>query len=179
MDAVRDRGADVSIDDLATHVGVSKPVLYSEFGDKKGIADAIAVHLAEGIEREVMATIDIRPGFDIESGIRVVIGSLVDLVVSEPELYAFIVRSIRISDRGLLDNALVRAIHQRARLLVAMIAPGASNELVQVLSDGLFGFVFGSIESWYETRPTDRDVLVEALTVVIRNGIQAVTDDLA
>lgn len=179
MDAVRELGPEVSIDDLASHVGVSKPVLYSEFGDKTGISDAIAVYLAEGIEREVLSTIDIRRGFDIEPGIRVVLGSLVDLVTSEPELYAFIVRSIRASDRGLLDNALVRAIHDRARLLIALIAPGASNEMVEVLSDGLFGFVFGSIESWYEKRPTPKDELVQALTVVIRNGIRAVTDELA
>lgn len=178
MDAVRRLGPEVSIDDLAAHVGVSKPVLYSEFGDKNGIADAIAVHLAEGIERGVLAVVEIRPGFDIEQAIRVIIGSLVDLVVDEPELYAFIVRSIRSSDRGILDNALVRAIHKRARVLIAVIAPGASNEVVGVLSDGLFGFVFGSIESWYHARPMPKDDLVHALTVVIRNGIQAVTDEL-
>lgn len=178
MDAVRELGPEVSIDDLAAHIGVSKPVLYSEFGDKTGISDAIAVHLAEGIEREVLSTVDVRQPFDIELATRVVITSLVDLVVREPELYAFIVRSIRSSDRGLLDNALVRAIHKRARVLVALIAPDASNEMVEVLSDGLFGFVFGSIESWYGTRPTPKDELVHALTVVIRNGIQAVTDDL-
>lgn len=178
MDAVRQLGPEVSIDDLAAHVGVSKPVLYSEFGDKTGISDAIAVHLAEGVERSVLAAVEIRRGFDIEKAIRVVIGGLIDLIVDEPELYAFIVRSIRSSDRGILDNALVRAIHERVRILIAVIAPGASNEVVEVLSDGLFGFVFGSIESWYDNRPMPKDDLVQALTVVIRNGIQAVTDEL-
>lgn len=179
MAAVRDHGPDVSIDDLADHVGVSKPVLYSEFGDKNGIADAIAVYLAQAIERDVLATVDIREGFDIEATIRTVIDGLIDLVVREPELYGFIVRAIRISDRGFLDNALVRVIHRRATILVGLIAPGASDEMVTVLTDGLFGFVFASIESWYDSRPTTRDELVQALTVVIRNGIQAVTDELA
>lgn len=179
MDAVRSLGPDVSIDDLASHVGVSKPVLYSEFGDKHGIADAIAVHLAHGVEAEVLSKVEIAPGIDIESAIRAVIEGLIDLVVREPQLYGFIVRAIRVSDHGFLDNALVRVIHRRAAILVGLVAPGAADEMVTVLTDGLFGFVFASIESWYEGRPTSRDALVNALTVVIRNGIRAVADELA
>ena len=183
MQGIRDHGADISIDDLATAAGVSKPVLYDEFGGKLGIADAIAVVLAEELEAAVL--LDVVPdttrleGVDVERIIHGVIDRLVDVIVREPELYSFIVRSIRVSDRGFLDNALVRVVHERATMLVGFVAPGAPPELVSVLTDGLFGFVFAAVESWHDDRTPDRDDLVRALVTVIREGIRAVADELS
>lgn len=178
IQGVRDRGPDLSIDDLATAAGVSKPVLYDEFGGKLGIADAIAVVLAEDVERRVLDDIAESGEFESESAIRSVIDALIDVIVNEPELYAFMVRSIRASDRGFLDNALVRVIHDRARQLVGLVAPGVAADHLAVLTDGLFGFVFAAVESWHETRRPARDDLVHALTTVIRRGIEAVADEL-
>lgn len=54
MEAVRRYGAEVSIDQIAEAADVSKPVIYSEFGDKTGLVDAMAVVLAGRIERTVI-----------------------------------------------------------------------------------------------------------------------------
>jgi AcrR family transcriptional regulator len=175
MDAVRTHGADLSIDELAAAAGVSKPVLYDEFGGKLGIADAIAVVLAEEVERQVLATLAGAGAFDIAVAVRGVVDGLVTLIDGEPELYAFLVRSIRSSDRGFLDNALVRVVHERASLLVGMIAPGVAPEKVEVLTDGVFGFLFGAVESWQATRRLDREALVTTLAVVIEEGFRALS----
>ena len=40
--AIRAIGADASMADIAAEAGISKPVLYHHFGDKAGLAAAIA-----------------------------------------------------------------------------------------------------------------------------------------
>ena len=172
MDAVRSRGAEISIDGLARAAGVSKPVLYSEFGDKRGIADAIAVTLAHQLEARVAADLAGRP-LDIPSVVRSTVEALVELIDNEPELYQFIVRSIRSSDRGFLDNGLVRVIQLRFEVLVGLLLPGLDATRLRVLTDGLFGFGFAAVESWTSHRELSKDELIVALSTVVQGGIEA------
>jgi AcrR family transcriptional regulator len=174
MDAIRTRGPDLSIDELAAAAGVSKPVLYDEFGGKLGIADAIAVVLAEQVEREVLDAVLTSGSFDLPLALRSLVDALVTLIDGEPALYAFLVRSIRSSDRGFLDNALVRVIHERASVIFATIAPDVPPEEVEVLTDGVFGFMFGAVESWQASRRVDQARLVDTLAVAIAEGLRAV-----
>ncbi|HEU5084175.1 MAG TPA: TetR/AcrR family transcriptional regulator [Acidimicrobiales bacterium] len=171
MDAVRRKGADSSMDDMARAAGVSKPVLYSEFGDKRGVADAIAVTLAHRLE--VRAAADLAGQLDIPSVVRATISALIDLIDTEPELYQFIVRSIRSSDRGLLDNALVRVVQQRLTVLMGLLLPGLDEVRLRALADGLFGFGFAAVESWTSHRELTKEELIEALSTVIQGGIEA------
>jgi AcrR family transcriptional regulator len=178
MSAIRRDGPDLSIDDLAAAAGVSKPVLYDEFGDKLGLADAMAVLLAERVEADILKAIT-GPTFDVELAVQVSITVIIDLIVDEPNLYAFLVRSLRANDRGFLDNALVRQIHSRAGLVVSLIAPQLDIDTVRVLADGLFGFVFGAVESWQTTRTPSKAKLRDSLTAIIIKGLEAATSDSA
>lgn len=47
MDSIRARGPELSLDDIAADSGVSKPVIYGHFGDRLGLADAVAVELGD------------------------------------------------------------------------------------------------------------------------------------
>jgi AcrR family transcriptional regulator len=172
MDAIRRAGPELSIDDIAAAAGVSKPVLYDEFGGKLGIADAIAVVLAEHVERLVLTELGKGPDLDIDVIVRVVVEALIELIADEPELYAFLVRSIRTSDRGFLDNALVRVIHERARFIVHLLNPAIDDDMLAVLTDGLFGFVFAAVESWQATKRPPMEDLVTTLAAVIREGLR-------
>jgi AcrR family transcriptional regulator len=173
MDAVRRDGPDLSIDELAAAAAVSKPVLYDEFGGKVALADAMAVMLASTIESQVLGQISVGPAIDAEAGVRLVITAILDLIVAEPNIYAFLVRSMRANDRGFLDNALVREMHERAALLVQIVAPSLDRDALGVLTDGLFGFVFGAVESWQATRSPSKEKLVNGLTAIIVTGIDA------
>lgn len=173
MAAIRAQGPELSIDDLAAAAGVSKPVLYDEFGGKLGIADAIAVLLAEQIERQVIGDLTHIADLDFTAVVRLVVEALINLIADEPELYAFVVRSIRTSDRGFLDNALVRVIHDRAMVVVQLLAPSLEAEAVSVLTDGLFGFMFAAVESWMPVRRPPIDELIDTLAAIIREGIRA------
>jgi AcrR family transcriptional regulator len=170
IEAVRHHGSDVSMSEIATVAGVSKPVLYDEFGDKLGVADAVAVHLAEGVERELLEQLTQRGSFDVTIAVDVLIESLVTLIDGEPELYGFLVRSIRTSERGLLDHALVRVIQERAAALLGGLLPGATPRELRILTDGWFGFVLAAVESWQRDKTLDRDEFVALLSSVLRAG---------
>jgi AcrR family transcriptional regulator len=172
MDTVRERGPDCSMDDLARGAGVSKPVLYSHFGDKRGVADAIAVTLAHRLEARAAADLAGAP-IELAAVVRATFRALIDLIDTEPELYSFIVRAIRTDGRGLLDNALVGVIQHRLQVLVGLLLPGLEPARLRALTDGLFGFGFAAVESWTSHRELSKEELVEALSVVVQAGIEA------
>ena len=173
MAAIRAQGPDVSVDDMAAAAGVSKPVLYAEFGDKVGIGEAIAVELGERGERVVIEEISRAGGRGLSAAISVAINRFIDIVIDEPEIYAFILRSIRTSDKGLLDNALIRTLEGRFQLLATVLFPEADPDLVHVVAAGTFGFILASVESWRETGRPAREELVEELTTVLVAGFAA------
>ncbi len=176
MSAIRAHGPDVSVDDMAAAAGVSKPVLYAEFGDKVGIGEAIAVELGERGERVVIEEITRAgggPGHGLGRAINVAINRFIDIVIDEPEIYAFILRSIRTSDKGLLDNALIRTLEGRFQQVAAVLEPTADPDLVNVLAAGTFGFILASVETWRETGRPPRDELVEQLAAVLVAGFAA------
>jgi AcrR family transcriptional regulator len=171
MEAVRLDGAGTSIDQIARAAGVSKPVLYAEFGDKLGIAEAVAVLLADQVEKAVVSELAHAGAFDVEGAIKAIVETLLSLVDSEPKLYGFLVRNMRMSERGLLDNALVRVIHQRASLIVGWAVSDVERDELAILTDGVFGFVFAAVESWMTTRRPSRKRIVATLAAVIRAGL--------
>ncbi|MCZ7629842.1 MAG: TetR/AcrR family transcriptional regulator [Microthrixaceae bacterium] len=58
MDSIRRRGAEVSLQEIAHDSGVSKPVLYGHFGDRLGLADAIAVVMADDVTDTAMDEVE-------------------------------------------------------------------------------------------------------------------------
>ncbi len=174
MDAVRQAGPEVSLDQIAEAAGVSKPVFYAEFGDKTGLVDAMAVVLAAGVERTVVERVTADGHHRPDQVIGAIIEALINLIDDEPQLYAYIVRSLRMRDRGLLDNALVRVIHDRATVIVGRTAEQLREGELDILTDGIFGFVLGVIESWVATHIPGKDQVIETMTAAIRGGLAEV-----
>jgi AcrR family transcriptional regulator len=180
MDAIRRHGPEVSVDDISREVGISKPVLYGHFGDKLGLADAIAVSMADAVTGAASRHVPgARPGdtggsgrVDFTAAAEVIVTSLVDLVENEPEIYGFLVRTIRSGDRGFFDNALVEVIRERGGALVEAANPAIPPESRGVLVDGAFGFLLFSIESWAQRGAPGRAELERMLIEVVVNGFR-------
>lgn len=172
--AIRAGGPDLSMDELAAGIGVSKPVIYDEFGGRSGVADAIATVLAEQLEAEVWETVGRSATMDPQAVVDAMIGAIMTLVEDEPDIYRFIVRAIRDQDRGLLDNALVRELHGRTSVLLRALAPDLNADVVAVLIDGVYGFVLAAVESWQATSRLSREQMATTLGRLIREGLAAV-----
>lgn len=173
--AIRRIGPDASVDEMAAEAGVSKPVLYAEFGDKYGIADAIAVEIVERSERDLLAEITRTGTIEMATALRLGVEGFFDIVTGEPAIYGFIFRSIRTNDKGLLDNALVRSLQARFELVAGMLVPDADPEVLRVMAHGTFGFMIGAIESWLGSQAPPRDELIDSIVLVLANGLQAIS----
>jgi AcrR family transcriptional regulator len=174
MAAIRLHGAGTSVEQIATRAGVSKPVIYAEFGDKAGIAEAIAIERAEKVERALVDELAASKSLDTAIAIRTAVNSLIGLVVDEPEIYGFIVRSMKTSDHGILDNALVRTLHARVGILTSLVAPDADQAVLSVLTYGLFGFVFATVESWQVSQTPSQAELVDTIVKLVQQGFAAI-----
>jgi AcrR family transcriptional regulator len=172
--AIRRVGPEASVDEMASEAGVSKPVLYAEFGDKYGIADAIAVDIVETAERDLLAELQRTGTIELAAALRLAVEGFFDVVTADPAVYGFIFRAIRSNDRGLLDNALVRSLESRFELVAGVLAPNADPDLLRVMSHGTFGFMIAAIESWIGSQRPPRDELVDNLVVALASGLQAV-----
>lgn len=174
MAAIRQLGPNASVEAIAGYAGVSKPVVYAEFGDKAGIAEAIALARAEQVERSLIAGLAERQTLDAATAVRASVQSMIGLIVDEPEIYGFIVRSVRKSDHGLLENALVRTLHSRVGILTSLLAPDADRAQIAVVLDGLFGFVFAAVESWRATQELSQEDLVNTIVKLVEYGFAAI-----
>jgi AcrR family transcriptional regulator len=174
MAAVRAYGPTTSVEQIAGHTGVSKPVVYAEFGDKSGIAEAIAIERAQQVERSLIADLAGRRTLDTATAVRAGVDALIGLVVDEPEIYGFIVRSMRSGDHGILDNALVRTLHARVGILTALLAPNGDPAVIAVMTHGMFGFIFAAVESWQASRQSSQEALVDTIVSIVQRGFNAI-----
>ena len=170
---VREAGPQVSMDELARAAGVSKPVLYDAFGDRRGVAMAVAHDLADTIERDVWTsfTTSHPPPHAPARLIRALVTTVLDVVGNDTDLYHFTVQSLRSSGVGLLDNPLAARLHERASDLIAPVASPSEAGVASILADGLFGFLLAAVESWLtHGRRVDRDELIDHLSVALHSG---------
>jgi len=164
---VRERGPQVSMDELARAGGVSKPVLYDVFGDRRGIAIAVASELADTVERDLWASVS--SSHPEPAGlIRGLVTTVLDIVHDDTNLYRFTVQDLRASGAGLLDNPLAARLHDRASVLIARGSPALGAGTASILADGLFGFLLAATESWLaQGARVGRDSLVEHLSTAL------------
>jgi AcrR family transcriptional regulator len=172
---IRDRGPRVAVDELAAAAGVSKPVLYDHFGDKAGLAQALAEDLAKQVQQDVTTRVLTSGELSMNGVLRGVIDAFVGLVDTEISLHRFIVHGIRASEVGLVDNALAASLQDTTVSLLQMAMPGVDRAVLEVASYGLFGQVFLAVEAWAHTHRMSREKLVDTLVTLAMRGLVGVS----
>ena len=89
LEAIRHRGSNVSMDEIAAEIGVSKTVLYRYFVDKNDLTTAVMMRFAQTtlIPNMAAALSSNLDGYDLT---REIIRVYVETVAAEPELYPFV-----------------------------------------------------------------------------------------
>lgn len=177
MSGIRSYGPDVSMEQMAAMAGVTKPVLYAEFGDRNGVAEHLATELGERIECEVVAALGRGGEPDHAAALRVLVDALFDLVSAEPEIYAFMIRALRSSGSGLLDNALVASISQRIGLLWRVVGLRLDADEERVSTHAVLGLVFATLDSWQMTHRPPRTHVVDVLSGIMVRAIDRLVAD--
>jgi AcrR family transcriptional regulator len=172
--AIRDIGADATMAELAAAAGITKPILYAHFGDKAGLAAAMAERAVAALNETLLAglVVDEAP----RQRMRATIEAFVSWIEREPQLYRFLVRGATGSDPSVEMVDLVRLIGDRITVVLgtALRAVGGDSGPAEVWSYGIIGAVFVAAE-WWLTRPVvSRDQLVDDLCRLLWDGLGSV-----
>jgi AcrR family transcriptional regulator len=169
---IQRRGTDVSMDEIASEAGITKPVLYRHFGDKDGLWEALTHRYVDEL------TSVLRPAAETTEG-RARLAATIDAYLSyvelEPERYRFLLTASGQSRtsplvaefrRRQVADCLFTAVDSLRR---AGLDPGFAEPWAHCVS----GMIRSAGISWLETRALPREQLVEYLTTILWDGFSS------
>lgn len=169
---IQRRGPGVSMDEIASQAGITKPVLYRHFGDKDGLYTA----LTERYVAELVVAL--RPAVETtepRGRLAATIDAYLSYVEREPERYRFLLHA---SDqprtaplmadfrRQHVANCAFAAVENIRR---AGLDPGFAEPWAECVT----GMVRAAGTSWLETRSMPRAQLVDYLTTILWDGFSS------
>jgi AcrR family transcriptional regulator len=159
------------MDELAAEAGVTKPILYTHFGDKSGLATAIAEHFAADLVDEVLASFT--AGADPRTAVRQAIDTFIGFVELEPHVYRFLARGVAASENTLVNQRLVIEVGLRLAdvLRDQLRDAGVDTKASELWAFGVLGSVFVGAEWWLFRQTMTRDELVDRLTELAWSGL--------
>lgn len=174
---IRRDGPAPSMDALAAEAGLTKPILYAHFGDRAGLAAALADRIVAGIGDRLHAAFAAGIGEPSpDRQLRVGLDAFVGFIDEEPEVYQFIVReSVNAASAG-RSIARTKVFDSLGRLITAGTAhqlrqSGRDMAPAEPIAFAVMGMVFGATEWWLDRKTMSRDDLVELLADLLWRGL--------
>ena len=166
LEAIRRRGSNASMDDIAAEIGVSKTVLYRYFVDKNDLTTAVMMRFAQTtlIPNMAAALSSNLDGYDLT---REIIRVYVMTVADEPEPYQFVMANNSASRS--------KAVADSERIIARMLAVMLRHRMVQVgMNTGgaepwayhIVGGVQLATHSWMSNPRMSADELIDYLTML-------------
>ncbi|MBU3748976.1 MAG: TetR/AcrR family transcriptional regulator [Mycobacterium sp.] len=176
LDAVRRRGSDVSMDEIAGEIGVSKTVLYRYFVDKNDLTTAVMMRFTQTtlIPNMAAALSSNLDGFDLT---REIIRVYVDTVAAEPEPYRFVMANSSASKNKVVADseqiiARMLAVMLRRRMQVAGMDTGG----VETWAFLIVGGVQQATHSWMSHPRMGADDLIDYLTMLCWSALCGIVE---
>ena len=166
LEAIRTRGRDVSMDEIAAEIGVSKTVLYRYFVDKNDLTTAVMMRFAQTTLIPNMATAlsANSDGFELT---REIIRVYVETVAAEPEIYPFVfANSSAGKQKVVADSERIIAGMLAVVLRRRMHGAGMDTKGVEPWAYLIVGGVQLATHSWMSHRRMSSDELIDYLTML-------------
>lgn len=175
--------AAASMDELAARAGVSKPVIYAQFGSKEGLLVAAIESLGIELNAAVAAAVD----GESEPGELLRAGSLAffRFVGERHATWSMVFGAVRaLDDPSRPGEEKIAEIRTRQDALVSAVILAAARRLggepdpleVGALTRGLNGVYEGLVE-WWETNPeVEPEQLTEWVVDLVLPGLSAMAD---
>lgn len=164
------------MDELAAEAGLTKPILYASFGDRAGVASALAERFVNEVAQRLAAAL-VAPRSP-ERLLRDALDAFVRFVEEDPHVYQFIVReSVKVASGGKTSSiARLGVFDALATLITAALAhqlqqAGRDSARAEPVAFATMGMVFGAAEWWLDRRTISRAELVDILADLLWAGL--------
>lgn len=176
IEAIRQRGRYVSMDEIAGEIGVSKTVLYRYFVDKNDLTTAVMMRFTQKtlIPNMAAALSSNLDGFDLT---REIIRVYVDTVASEPEPYRFVMANSSASkSKVIADSERIIARMLAVMLRLRMREAGMDTAGVEPWSYMIVGAVQLATHSWLLDPRMSSDELIDYLTLFAWSALYGIVE---
>lgn len=175
IEAIRALGPDAGMDDIASHIGVSKTVLYRYFADKNDLAAAVTLAY---VETTILPALITALSGDIGDYrlIRAVINVYVEIVSSDPNVYRFTMTRPSGSRPVAADAERIFAGALESTLSARLEARGADTRGAGVWAQAMVGAVTHAVEQWIAVPDQTPDAIADQLTMIIWGGVVAIVN---
>ncbi|MDF3280816.1 MULTISPECIES: TetR/AcrR family transcriptional regulator [Gordonia] len=171
--AVRELGADVGMDEIARHIGVSKTVLYRYFTDKNDLGVATTVRFFETtLMPRLIETIT--DDVDEYTLTRTVISVYVHAVADEPALYRFALSASPSSSVTSAESEKLVAQLLTSTIVMRLGERDGDAAGAQVWAYTLVGGIQRAVDWWMGERSIGVDDLIDYLTMMVWSSIVGV-----
>jgi AcrR family transcriptional regulator len=176
LDAIRLRGSNVSMDEIAAEIGVSKTVLYRYFVDKNDLTTAVMMRFAQTTLIPNMAAA-LSSNLDGYALTREIIRGYVDTVAAEPEIYPFVManssasKSKAVADSEQIIARMLAVVLRRRMASVGMDTSGAEPWAFHTV-----GGVQLATHSWMSNPRMTSDQLIDYLTMLSWNALCGIVE---
>ncbi|MCX4098823.1 TetR/AcrR family transcriptional regulator [Nocardia sp. alder85J] len=170
--AIRKRGGELGMDEIAAEIGVSKTVLYRYFSDKNDLTRAT---MERFIETTLMPRIyeAISDDQDDYALVRNTLAAYVHTVDADPDVYRFIMGNTSSTDKTTLaDFERLFADVVAAVLQDKAFDRGVSTEGVMLWAHVLVGGVQLAVDWWITNRTMTKDAMLDHLTMMAWSAIE-------
>lgn len=176
LEAIRHRGSNVSMDEIAAEIGVSKTVLYRYFVDKNDLTTAVMMRFAQTtlIPNMANALSSQLDGFALT---REIIRVYVETVAAEPEPYRFVMANNSASkNKVIADSEQIIARMLAVMLRRRMAAVGMDSHGVEPWAFHTVGGVQLATHSWMSHPRMSADDLIGYLTMLSWNALCGIVE---
>jgi len=172
IEAIRARGPGVTMEQIASAGGVTKPILYRHFGDRDGLVNAVVERFSADLLRSV--TTPLVAQATAREALRATVDSYVGFIERETNLYRFMVQHpLGTSGNGALS--LVDRIAGEVALVAAtrLRLTGRDPRAALPWAYGIVGLVHQAGDWWVDDQTMTREALVDHLVSLLWDGLGA------
>lgn len=158
------------MDELAAEAGITKPILYSHFGDKAGLARALAERVAAELNVSISASLSrIR---DPSAMVAETIDAFCTFIQDEPDLYRFLVQTALDNPTGSGSKLIADFANEIAVVLGgALRQAGADSGPAEPWAFAIVGMALAGAGWWIERQSMSKTDLVGYLSQLLWTGL--------
>ncbi|EPH03469.1 hypothetical protein HMPREF1531_01530 [Propionibacterium sp. oral taxon 192 str. F0372] len=176
-----ERGFDgTSVEEIASHAEVSKPVVYEHFGGKEGLYAVVVDREVRTLEAAIQEALE-TPGAGYREIIERGTLALLDYIDTCPDGFRIISRDAAVGSQSTSTSfaSILSDItaHVEDIISVPLGRRGYDPALGRVFAQGLVGMVATAGQTWLDTREPDKEQLAAQLVNLVWNGLTRLRKD--